>query len=44
MVNYAYLCRCYHFTSKRFKTRSEKEAEKADREAKIGKSYLTSIC
>lgn len=27
--------KCYHFTSKRFKTRSEKEAEKADREAKI---------
>lgn len=30
-----YKPKCYHFTSKRFKTRSEQEAEKADREAKI---------
>ncbi|KAJ7387408.1 ATPase morc2 [Desmophyllum pertusum] len=30
-----YKQRCYHFTSKRFKTRSEQESEKADREAKI---------
>ena len=28
--------RCYDFTSKRFKTRSEQESEKAVREAKIG--------
>ncbi|XP_020613915.1 MORC family CW-type zinc finger protein 2A-like [Orbicella faveolata] len=30
-----YKPKCYHFTSKRFKTRSEQESEKADREAKI---------
>lgn len=30
-----YKPRCYHFTSKRFKTRSEEESKKADQEAKI---------
>ena len=33
--------RCYDFTSKRFKTRSEQESEKAVREAKIGNEFET---
>lgn len=35
--------RCYDFTSKRFKTRSEQESEKAVREAKIGNEWKTVV-